>query len=142
MSLHLLAQTYAPGPQDEVGRGIHEPHQRPEEEHKNLQGAADPKRRRLGSLNGEVLGRLLSEDQVRVGYDREPEYHRYELDDRLVGHPQRFKARGDEGRHGGLPNPTQGERSNGDPDLADGEVRVEISQDTVDYPRPVAPFLL
>jgi hypothetical protein len=79
---------------------------------------------------------------VRVGDDREPKHHRDELNNRLARDTQRLKTRGNEGRHGWLPHPTQGEGSDGDPHLADGEVGVEVSQDAVDHPRPVAAFLL
>ncbi len=57
------------------------------QEHEELEGAADPERDPLGLLDGEVLGRLLPEDQVRVGYDPEPEDDRDHRDDPLARYP-------------------------------------------------------
>ncbi len=79
---------------------------------------------------------------MSVGYDREPQDDRDELYDRLVPDPQSFEARGDEGRHGGFSDPTQCKRSNRNTHLADGEVGVEVSQDTVNHTCPSATFLL
>src|SRR5215211_5751857 len=73
MGLHLLAEPYAPGPQDEVGRSVDHPDHRVEQKPEHVQRTADPERHLLGLLDGEVLGRPLPEDEVGVGYGREAE---------------------------------------------------------------------
>src|SRR5918998_364412 len=138
MGLHLLAEPDAPRPQDEVRRSVDQPDKRPEEEHEQLERAAYPERGPLRPLDREVLGRLLPEDQVRVGYDREPERHRDDAYDPLAGYPEVPEERGDQVRDRRLADPAKTEGGHGDADLADGEVAVEIPQRVVHHPCPRA----
>src|SRR5215212_1775211 len=93
VGLHLLPEPYTPGPQDKVGRGVDDPHQRPEEDHADPERAADPERGPLGPLDREVLRRLLSEDQVRVGDYREPKHEGDDAHGPLARYPDRPEGR-------------------------------------------------
>src|SRR3712207_5734294 len=105
MGLHLLAEPYAPGPQDEVRGGVDDPDHRPQEQPREVQRAADPERDLLGLLDGEVLGRLLPEDEVRVGYYPEPEGDRDYGNHPVTSHPKVRKHGLYEVRDGGLADP-------------------------------------
>src|SRR5918998_1346932 len=136
VGLHPLAEPDTPGPQDEVRRGVDQPHQRAEEEHEQLERAADPERSPFGLLDREVLGRLLPEDQVRVGYDREPEGHRDDAHDPLARYPYIFQERGDEVRDRRLADPTEPQGGHGDPDLTDREIGIQVPQGVVHHAGP------
>src|SRR5918998_5218901 len=141
VGLHPLAEPDTPGPQDEVRRGVDQPHQRAEEEHEQLERAADPERSPFGLLDREVLGRLLPEDQVRVGYDREPQDYRYQLEEPLVGYPHRFEPRAYKRGDRRFSDPPETKGGDGDPDLADGEIGVEVVQGVSHRPGLVATLL-
>ena len=142
MGLHLLAKLDAPRPEHEVRRGVDHPHERPEEDHEDPQGAADPQRGRLGTLDREVLGRLLPEDEVRVGYDREPHDEGDDAHYALVGYASGPEERLDEVGHGRLAYPPEAQGCHRDPDLAHGEVAVEVPQSVAHHPRPNTTLLL
>src|ERR671910_1719129 len=106
MGLHLLAEPYAPGPQDEVGRSVDHPDHGIEEEPEQVQWTADPERHLLGLLDGKILGRLLTEDEVGVGYGREAEDNGDDGDDPLVRNSYGLEQGTDEVRDGRLADPT------------------------------------
>src|SRR5215208_1864335 len=128
MGLHLLAEPYAPGPQDEVGRSVDHPDHGVEEELEQVQRTADPERDLLGLLDGEVFGRLLPEDEVGVGYGREAENDGDDRDYPLVRDSYGLEDGTDKVRNGRLTDPTERQGSDRNPNLADGEVGVEVAQ--------------
>src|SRR5829696_906948 len=142
VGLHLFPQPDAPGPENEVGRGVHDPDHGVEEELEHIQRTADPERYALGLLNGEVLGRLLPEDEMRVGYGRETEYDGDDRDYPLVRNTCCLEQGTYEVRDGGLADPTKRQGGNRNPDLADGEIRVEVAQSLAYDGGPRTAFLL
>src|SRR5215203_2666023 len=142
MSLHLLAEPYSPGPQDEVGRSVDHPDHGVEEELEQVQRTADPERHLLGFLNGEVLGRLLPEDEVSVGYGREAENNGDEGDYPLVRDSYGLQHGTDEVRDSRLTDPPERQGSYRNPHLADGEVGVEVAQRLAYHRCPRTAFLL
>src|ERR687897_786188 len=128
MGLHLLAEPYAPGPQDEVGRSVDHPDHGIEKELEQVQRTADPERDFLGLLDGEVFGRLLPEDQVGIGYGREAEDNGDDGDDPLVRNSYSLQHRTDEVRDGRLADPTERQGSYCNPYLTDGEIGVQVAQ--------------
>src|SRR5215218_196184 len=141
MGLHLLAEPYAPGPQDEVGRSVDHPDHGIEEDPEQVQRTADPERNPLGLLDGEVLGRLLPEDQVGVGYDREAEDDGDDPDDPLVRDPDRLEHGTNEVRDGRLADPTERQGSYRNPHLTNREIAVEVAQRLAYDRGPPATFL-
>src|SRR5215211_6003800 len=142
VGLHLLPEPDAPGPQDEVGRRVHNPDHGIEEKPEQVQRTADPERDALGLLDGEVLGRLLPEDEVGVGYGRETEYDGDDPDYPLVRDPHGLEHGTDEVRDGGLADPTQRQGGNRNSNLTDREIRVQVAQCLAYDGGPRAAFLL
>ncbi len=130
------------GLKHEVGGGVHHPDHGAEQEPEQIQGAADPERHPLGLLDGEILGGLLAEDEVGVGYDREAEHDGDDADHTLVGDPDGLEQGLDEVRDGRLAYPAEREGGDRDTDLADREVGVEVAQRLAYDRGPRAAFLL
>src|SRR5215210_9196501 len=128
MGLHLLAVPYAPGPQDEVGRSVDHPDHGVEEELEQVQRTADPERHLLGFLDGEVLGRLLPEDEVGVGYGREAENDGDDGDYPLVRDSYGLPHGTDEVRDSRLTDPPERPGSYRNPHLTNREIAVEVAQ--------------
>src|ERR671921_1515809 len=141
MGFHLLAEPYAPGPQDEVGRSVDHPDHGVEEELEQVQRTADPERDLLGLLDGEVFGRLLPEDEVGVGYGREAEDDGDDRDYPLVRDPDGLEHGPDEVRDGGLADPAERQGRYRDSDLADREIGVQVAQRLAYDRGPPAAFL-
>jgi hypothetical protein len=79
---------------------------------------------------------------VRIGYDREPKGHRDDAHDPLAHYPDLPQDRSDEMRDGRLADPAKPQGGYCDPDLANGEVGIQVPQGVVHDPGPDAPLLL
>src|SRR5829696_10266104 len=128
VGLHLLSEPDAPGPQHEVRGGVDHVYHGGEHHPEHVQRAADPERHHLGPLNGEVLGRLLPEDEVSVGYDRKSKHDGDEADHTLVRNSYGPEQRLDEVRDGRLADPTKREAGDRNTDLVYRKVGVEVTQ--------------
>lgn len=123
-----------------VGRAVEYPDERRHEAREQQQRRRDGSRGRLGRGEREGFRRELTEDDV----EERDEEERDRYGEGVVGGGRNIQADGsqqpiDQARQGGLADPAQRERSDGDSELGRRDISVQISQADLHVPRAAHP---
>jgi hypothetical protein len=112
-----------------------------EDEIEQLERPGDPQGGHLGVLEGDALRSQLAGHDVEARDHEERDPHRDRVRRRRGPAPDEPPDRRlEEMREGGLPDPAQGERGHGDPELARGDVGVQVHHHLVGQTRPSVPL--
>ncbi len=126
-------------PQDPVLSGVQHRHRGVEDLPEEVEGPGDPQGRLLRSPDRHGLRDELPEEDVEEGDQEERQSHRDRVGDGRPPEGLPGEKRADEPRERRFPQPPEPQARDGDPQLADGKIRVELFHDPLRELRPPVP---